>query len=252
MTPSPVLHRIFGINNPLGIGVTGVRQASATVYAKPASGYIAANEVICGEIARFLGLSVPAFGLAHPGVRGQPVFFCSLDFNFSGQQLPPVNAAALAAALPTFLAGIIAFDCLVANTDRHAGNIAFDSRPGAQPAVVIYDHSHALLGHVFGAGTQRLRNLRDRLALNLDGQTGGNRHCLANYLTDAVLLVDWCDRAATIPRWWLSNLAKSVPGLTAIEMDEVVEFLAHRTQNLRNILRTHLHQFPAIQQNSLL
>ena len=252
MTLSPVLHRIFGLGNPLGIGVTGVRQASVLVYAKPAGGYIAANEVVCGEIARFLGLPIPAFGLAHPGVRGQPVFFCSLDFNFTGQQLPPINPAELAAALPTYAAGIIAFDSLVANTDRHTGNIAFNSRPGVAQAVVIYDHSHALLGPAFGAGTQRLRTLRDRLALNLDGQSGGNRHCLADHLHDATLLGDWCDRAATIPHWWLSNLVKSVPGLTAIESGETIDFLTHRAKNLRSILRAHLNQFPAIQQTSML
>ena len=252
MTPSPILHRIFGVGNPLGLGVTGVRQASALVYAKPAGGYIAANEIICGEIARFLGLPVPAFGLAHPGVRGQPVFFCSVDFNFSGQHLPPINPAAVAAALPTYTAGIVVFDSLVANTDRHAANIAFDSRLGAQPALVIYDHSHALLGPAAGAGTLRLRNLRDRLALNLDGQSGGNRHCLADHLHDAALLGDWCDRAATIPRWWISNLVHSVPGLTAIEADEAVDFLAHRSQNLRAIFRANLNQFPAINQTSLL
>jgi hypothetical protein len=252
MTPSPVLHRILGIGNPLGIGVTGVRQGSVSAYAKPASGYIAANEMVCGEIARFLGLRVPSFGLAHPGVTGQPIFFCSLDFNFSGQQLPPANAAALMAALPAYSAGVIAFDCLVANTDRHPGNIAFDARPGQEPTLVIYDHSHALLGSAPGEGSQRLRTLRDRLALNLDGQTGGNRHCLADHLHDAALLGDWCERAATIPPWWLSNLVRSVPGLTAIETNETIEFLSHRSRNLRAILRANLNQFKSIQQTTLL
>ena len=180
---------------------------------------------------------------------GQPPALCPASPAFIMKISPAISVTRYT---PTYVAGILAFDCLVANTDRHPGNIAFDSRPGAQPSVVIYDHSHALLGPTYGGGTQRLRTLRDRLALNLDRQTSGNRHCLADYLTDAGLLADWCDRAATIPHWWLSNLAKSVPGLTAIETDEVVEFLAHRVQNLRAILRSNLNQFPAIGQTSLL
>lgn len=134
---NPVLHRLAAVGNPVGIGVTGVRQGTALVYAKPAAGYIAANEMICGEIARFLGLPVPSFGLAHPGVRGQPIFFCSIDFNFSGGQLPPIDPVALGKAHPSTVAGILAFDSLVANTDRHTQNITFDTRPGATSSVVI-------------------------------------------------------------------------------------------------------------------
>lgn len=206
MNPSRIMHRLLAVGDQTGIGVTKVRTSTVLAYVKPVAGYIAANEIICGEIARFLRLPVPVFGLAHTGVRGQPTLFCSLSFNFSNEDLPPVQADQVIALAPELSAGILVFDALVGNTDRHTGNLAMDVRPGNPPSILVYDHSHALFGPRHGAGIARLAALRDRLALNLDGKTGGNIHCLAEYFTDAALFLRWFDRVESLPQWWIGGL----------------------------------------------
>ena len=252
MNASKIIHRVLAVGDQTGIGVTQVRTAALQAYAKPAVGYIGANEIVCGEIARLLRLPVPVFGLAHSGVYGQPTLFCSVSFNFSEQDLPPVDPAAFVAASPQIAGGVVVFDALVANTDRHPRNLAMSQSAGQPPAILVYDHSHALLGPKGGDGIKRLTALRDRLALNLDGQSGGNRHCLADHIPDAALLLEPLDRVKSLPKWWIRDVVNGAIGISATEADAAVEFLSYRVDNLRAIFQKNVHQFSKMENQHLL
>jgi hypothetical protein len=84
------------------------------------------NELICAEIGRFLCLPVSPEGIIHaPNVTPED-WFASLDFNLTGTALPPVDTAACVASLPDPSAGLLLFDILIANCDRHRGSFAVD------------------------------------------------------------------------------------------------------------------------------
>jgi hypothetical protein len=252
MNTSRILHRLHAVGDQTGIGVTQVRTSTVQAYVKPAIGYVPANEVICGEIARFLRLPVPMFGLAHTGVQGHGPLFCSLSFNFSTEDLPPISPEIFARSGPELSAGILAFDALVANTDRHPRNLAMDARPGSAPQFIVYDHSHALFGPKFGRGIARLTELRDRLALNLDGKTGGNSHCLAAHITDATLFLRWFDRIRALPGWWIDDVVRGAIDISPLEIEAAIDFLNHRAQNIQLLFRNHARQFPRLQHAHLL
>jgi hypothetical protein len=69
--------------------------------------FTVANEYVCGQLGRLLGLPIP------PGftvVAGGTVYHVSMDFNLAGQALPPADAAALVAHDPDLASGIVVFD----------------------------------------------------------------------------------------------------------------------------------------------
>ena len=111
----------------MNIGATGACYVGVAGVAKKATNaepYIVANEVFCNAIARNLLLPCPPGATLDKG--GEPYFF-SLDFNLAGQALPPVVPSAIVAAFPRLSWGIILFDMLIMNGDRHAQNIAHDT-----------------------------------------------------------------------------------------------------------------------------
>src|SRR4051812_34247422 len=90
------------------------------------SPYLIPNEWISGRIAEFLCLPVPPFALMrrYPRHRGM---FASLRFGIG--DLPPddFRPAVFARQHPRLTTGILLFDALIANEDRHAGNISVDN-----------------------------------------------------------------------------------------------------------------------------
>ena len=133
--------------------------------------YCVPNEVVCGEIGRFLGLPVPPAGVVYTP-KGDDLFYASLDFNLTGNALPPVNVTKCVSVLPRESAGVLLFDILIANSDRHGRNLSvdFSAKP---PRMNIFDHGHALFGKDAGNGVARLEKLSDRL-----GVSAGSRTCL--------------------------------------------------------------------------
>src|SRR5437870_4409384 len=103
-----------------GLGYTQAYFKSNTT----ASPYCIASEVICGRIGQFLGLPVPPFAVAIAD-DGRPLF-ASLDFNFTRQTYPPVLPDQCIASLEDLCAGVLAFDILIANEDRHDANLVVD------------------------------------------------------------------------------------------------------------------------------
>ena len=122
-------YRIVAFGQQLGIGVAGSYWATISAVAKcngPNAPYCIPNEWICGEIGRFLCLPVPPAGIIHAPQANPPNWFASLDFNLTGNALPPVDPTRCTGELPELSTGLLLFDILVANRDRHRQNFSVD------------------------------------------------------------------------------------------------------------------------------
>lgn len=250
MAPKPVIHRIATVGQQTGIGVCHSRVGVLSAILKPDIGYVIANEQIASAIGQFLKLPVPAFGLAHPGVRGMPIFFASVSFNFGADDLPPCDVVALGAASPSQCAGILMFDSLIGNLDRHCGNLAFYA---PRSEVYVFDHSHAVLGETPGQGPARMTKLLDDACLNFEKKTDERyvRHCLIDTIVDGSYFVPWYEKIRSIPDWWLRETVQSAHKLTPTEQAAAVDFLRHRRDNLAAIIGAHLHLFPHLIQSPI-
>lgn len=119
--------------------VTTVSVARGNTEGSP---MLVANEWICSKLAQHLLLPVPPFAIMRKQAGGTRRYFASLRFG-GGEETPnDVNLDLLAKHLPYQSTGIVLFDILIANDDRHRGNIKVD-RPDSPRQVVIYDHDRA-------------------------------------------------------------------------------------------------------------
>lgn len=215
------------------------------------SPYLIPNELVCGHIANFLRLPVPPFALMRNGYSRKGMF-ASLRFNRSnGDAFPDdVNWETLVGCRRRLCTGILLFDVLVANEDRHRGNIQVD-RPHDPRVVRIFDHDRALFGCFANSGEARLRNLRDRLGISGGSLTGGNRHCLLDRMDSNEHFREWFDRIESIPDWFIDDVCGEVISLGArrSEADAAADFLKYRKRNLPGIVHNHRAEFTAIPAN---
>lgn len=249
-------YRVLGYGRQIGIGVAGSLYVTIQAVAKengPNAPYCIPNELICGGIGRFLGLPVPPSGIIDAAnATGSPLF-ASLDFNLTGNTLPPVDTTACYQALPEESTGLLLFDAFVANCDRHRRNFAFDSL-AIPPRMNVFDHSHALFGYIPGEGRNRLATLRDRLGMSGGPLTRGSRHCLIDVITTDVHFGKWIERIKAIPDFFIEDTCRAAVGLgmVADEADEAINFLRYRRDNLADIIKASRQEFKAILQWSLI
>lgn len=179
------IYRIESLGRQLGIGVAGARfvQLSAVAKDNTQAPYCIPNELICAELGRFLRLPVPPVGIVSQS-SGAPLF-ASLNFNLTGNSLPPVNVVKCVQQLPQLSAGLLLFDIWITNCDRHPENFSVDFL-ASPPQMNVFDHSHAFFGYVSGGGEARLDALRHRLGIswttNSVVDSGRHRHCLLDVL----------------------------------------------------------------------
>jgi len=255
---SSAIYRIQSVGRQLGIGVAGSRYVYLSAVAKEnsaaAAPYCIPNELICGELGRFLRLPVPPVGIVSQASRGP--LFASLDFSLAGNSLPPVNVVNCVQILPSLSAGLLLFDIWVANCDRHAENFSVDAL-STQPKKKIFDHSHALIGYAAGQGEARLATLRDRLGIswttNNPVDSGQHRHCLLDAVNVDNHFTFWLDRIRATPDFYIEEVCQDAApyGLTAQEVAAVIAFLKVRRDTLRGIVNNHRPEFSAIQAWSL-
>lgn len=251
---SGAIYRIESIGRQLGIGVAGSRYVYLSAVAKEnsatAAPYCIPNELICGELGRFLRLPVPPVGIVTQASSGP--LFASLDFNLTGNSLPPVNAMNCVRVLPSLSAGLLLFDIWVANCDRHAENFSVDFY-GTPPQMNIFDHSHALFGYAAGQGETRLTTLRDRLGIswttNNPIDSGKHRHCLLDAVNDDYYFDHWLTRIRATPDFYIEEVCEDARpyGLTAQEAAAAIDFLKARRDNMKDIIRNNQSEFSAIQ-----
>jgi hypothetical protein len=242
-------YRITLIGVPLGSGVTDSQIVSIPGVAKKncaSTPYCVANETICGEIGRFIGLPVPPAGIVYPP-KGNDLFYASLDFNLVGVNLPPVNVTLCAELLPDLSTGVVVFDVLIANSDRHGRNLSVDFSP-TPPVMNVFDHGHALFGKDVGGGAERMERLRDRLGVSAGSRTAGNRHCLIDQLTTDAYFGRWLDRIRQIPDFFIDDLCSEAVGLgcTKKECADAADFLKYRRGKLGHIIENNKGQFTGI------
>jgi hypothetical protein len=103
-------YRIVQFDQPFGAGVQQSWRLSVSTVAKSnepdAAPYCLPNELICGEIGRFLGLPIPPGAIVHAPRNPQAEhWYASLDFNLTGNSLPPVDVDDCVTRLPDLSTG---------------------------------------------------------------------------------------------------------------------------------------------------
>jgi hypothetical protein len=206
------------------------------------SPYLIPNEWIAGNIAHFLRLPIPPFAL----VRNDPSragMFASL--RFGRKEMPPsdMRPGPCVKNDPDLCTGILLFDILVANGDRHRGTLKVDD-PLDPKEFNIFDHDRALLYIEDGKGAKRLFDGTNALGVSRGSVAGHSEHCLLAALESSNYFDQWVDRIAAIPKWFIEDICHEVNDwLKQDEMDAVVEFLNFRKQELRTIIKNHKNRF---------
>ncbi len=230
-------YKVWAWGPPVGIGVTGAHHVGIAGIAKKADAndaYTVINEMVCSHLARALFLPCPPGALTEKS--GEKYFF-SLNFNMSGMALPPADATAIVANYPRLAWGIIAFDCLVMNGDRHPWNIAHDTFTSQ---VQIFDHSHAFLG----PGNEDISAIFAAREGNLC--IGG--HCLAQEINDHDGRDFWSQRIASLPDFFIEELvlAATELGLPIDKKKDCVAFVKKRRAEVGSILTSNIASFPKL------
>jgi hypothetical protein len=149
---------------------------------------------------------------------------------------PPVIPADFVKDHPNIAAGVIAFDCWVANYDRHDENLAYSNR--LLPPTV-FDHDLALMGN---QGPERLDALLE------DGIAG---NCLCGCVTDARQFRVWSARIASLDDDLIEGICESITcegGLTGEEAAATSRFLVRRKLRIGLLLRNSADSMPRVAQ----
>ena len=210
------------------------------------SPYCIPNELICATLGAFLKLPIPPFSITY--YNNKP-YFSSLHFDPTDKdRQPPIKPAICAERFAWLCTGIIFFDILVANEDRHDQNLAADS-VGDPKALVVYDHDQALFGGGGNlCGVERLTVLRDRLGVTGRAPTGGNECCLLKAIRTVEFFDEWRYRVQDIPEWFIRETCREAVGigLTRPEANAAADFLVHRRDYLTTIIKNNATSLPLI------
>ncbi|MGO8766192.1 MAG: HipA family kinase [Limisphaerales bacterium] len=210
--------------------------------------YCVPNEFICAEIGRFMGLPIPPGGLCYLKGSDPEDWFASMNFNLLSAVLPPIDPALCAKEIPFESTGLILFDILIANDDRHRGNLNIDlSR--SPPVMSVFDHSHALFGHVDGRGQERLRGNMDAFFIG-----DPRRHCLLDAISTDKFFQEWMARIEGLPNYLIDHACEATVPLGMISVTESVvakQFLKHRKEKIKEIVKSNKKEFTKISDWSL-
>lgn len=204
------------------------------------------NEFIAASIGQFIRLPIPPFAITN--LRDEKLF-SSLDFNFTRAKLPAVIPSKLWDFMPDEATGIIVFDILIANEDRHDTNLVADriSRP---KNVFVYDHDQSLFSGYTRSGCDRLEAEKNNLGIIKtfpDGRT--QDHCLMEVIDSDIHFKKWTDRISTIPDWFINDICKASKPLGANrdEVKAVAEFIISRRNSILDIIGRHKSEFKSIE-----
>ncbi|MGI9016890.1 MAG: hypothetical protein ACR2HR_07280 [Euzebya sp.] len=236
------VHRVLAFGPQVSDNSGTARYAEVRALVKentPASPFVVANEAIATALGQVLALPVPAGGIIQ--ADGDGLAWASWHFGPGGQRPPPVIPAHMVADHPALSAAVVAFDCWIANDDRHPGNLAYkrDLVP-----VAVFDQGHALLGPT-GQGVARLIARRD------GPHVAG---CLHPEMDTAVHFGMLAEEIGAIPRRRIEAICRSVQQSGAIDhetTDHVVDFLDHRKSRIMELLYQAAPDFPGITEWSM-
>ena len=231
-------YKLWHMGNPVGRGVTGAYHVGMAGIAKCSDTmmpYTVANELVCGYIAKAVLLPVPpGFIMENSGVP----YYVSMNFNLAGQDLPPANAAKITSNFPSLSWGVILFDMLIANYDRHDENIHYDSSSGK---VQIFDHSHAFM---VGSDSQSAKSD----LVKRRNSAGIGTHCLAQSISSLDGLLEWSVKFKLIPEFYIREVVASTK--TVGVSDDLAEFIANflieRKAKLLGLVTENASEFPML------
>jgi hypothetical protein len=231
------LYKIWSVGNAVGIGATGAIHLGIAGVAKRATGsqpYVVSNELLCNRIAASLLLPCPPGALVE---KEDEIYFFSLDFNVSGQALPPASAQRIVVERPRLAWGIVLFDILVMNGDRHAQNIAHDRANGS---VRIFDHSHAFAGVSGDIGATMPARVE---TLNIGG------HCLAAEVSLPDGFEMWCSRIKSLPDFLFQGAVEEACnlGYPGEHAGLCIDTLQKRRNSIDKLVKDNLSSFPKLQ-----
>jgi hypothetical protein len=245
--------RILSDRGPVRGGVTEARYVSLPAVCKTNEKvhYCVPNESIAEKIASFLGLPVAPGAIVELEEDDQKIFgYTGLQFGLTGEELPPIDPDECVARLPDLSAGLVLFDILIANPDRHTKNLSAVLHE--QPYEMrIFDHSHALFGHSKNGALQRLKDLRDRLGVTGGSVTGQHRHCLLDKLDDATYFAKWQDRIASLPNHYIETICTELLDkgfINEVESSAITDFLRYRRDRFLKLIQDHQNEFKGIKQ----
>jgi len=239
--------------------IAAIGQVAETTAAMPVHGQIHAllknskylkycvpNEYICAEIGRYLCLPIPPSGLCYQKGHDPEHWFASWNFNFTASSLPPIDVDQCYQELPSESTGLILFDILIANNDRHRKNVSLDL--SYSPArMSVFDHSHALFGAVDGRGKDRLDGNRDSFVIT--------DHCLLKSVSSDRFFNEWISRIAGLLDYLIEHACEATVPLgmiTTAEARVAKEFLKYRKEQIKSIVTKNKREFTGIKTWSLL
>lgn len=209
---------------PEKVGLFGIAKPSNSRHP-----FAVVNELICERIGRFIGLPIP------PGcivTKGQIPYFVSLNFNLSGEDLPPIIPSKVIAEQSYLSWGVIVFDAWMVNCDRHNNNISYDTYT---QQLHVFDHSHALL---CGSNPFETMEVREQKIFNI--------HCLAKHVLNQNGLSDWINRVQMVPDYVIKDTVNDAGTYctSASTISQCVDYLLKRRDNIESIIETHKSTFP--------
>jgi hypothetical protein len=231
-------YKIWAVGNPVQDGVSGSVHVGVAAVAKKsnvAEPNIVLNELACNLLARALFLPCP------PGVlleHSGDTYFCSMNFNLAGQALPPTPVQTVVDEQPELCWGVLLFDVLMMNPDRHNRNLAYDRQ---SKKVQIFDHSRAFLP---------LKQDIDSVVAANAGRLGFQNHCLRTEMSSMQGFDLWCSRVKALPDYMIEETISALCdiGFPADKRQVAVDFIRLRRDGIDDLITNNIGQFPKLPQ----
>jgi len=238
----PATHyKIADWGDPVGEGVSDARLISVSGVAKTSKATepnIVANEYVCARLAAAVGLPIPpGFLVKEDGTS----WFVSLNFNLSGEKLPPIIPRLLVARKPELCAGILLFDAWILNPDRHAKNLMHYEKTDA---VQVFDHSRALMPTDLP---------QQQYATSMVNSPAIGAHCLAPVIADGSTFTHWHQRIMAVAEHQITDALNEAAevGLEPANVNFFRDYLLDRRTRLPNIVAANTSVFPGLNLGTL-
>jgi hypothetical protein len=191
------------------------------------------NELISSLIARALFLPIaPGALLEHSG----DTYFFSMNFNLAGQALPPTNVPLLLSEQIETCWGILLFDILMMNIDRHANNLSYDT---VTKDVQIFDHGRTFLS---------LSQTIDDVIANCKDKPGIANHCLQNTINSWFGFDLWVERIKALPNYFIECAVIELRkiGFPFGKVRAAQDFLKSRRDGIEDLVTKNMPLFPSL------
>jgi len=236
-----------GVSNPLRVTMSGVAKTNEKFD------FCIPNEFIASQIGRTLGLPLPPGCICKIAQKSNVKAFVCLEFGDRQQSLPPIDPEEVVERMPDLCTGVLLFDILIANPDRHVFNLrSFLHKKPYE--LIVFDHSHALFGCDEYRTSERLSGTKDLLGITSESDSGTNRHCLLDAVKDHRIINDWIGKITALPDYIFTDAARYMRDqnlITDVEFVQISDFLRYRRDNISAIVERHRIEFKGIAQFDL-